>query len=85
MYIYIYIYISTFYCIYCKKGRDKMKIYFIENLLCEAFFFRFSLLKNFLQNIPCKNTLNHLNVTIHNKNNSIRSTTCFKKARCSNA
>ena len=59
---------------------------FIENLTREAFFFfffRFTLLKNFLHNLQCRNTLNHLNITIHNKNNSIRSTTCFRKACCS--
>ena len=56
---------------------------FIENLPCEDFFFRFTLLRKFLHNLQCKNTLDHLNITIHNKNNSIRSTTCFRKARCS--
>ena len=45
----------------------------------------FTLLRKFLHNLQWKNTLNHLNITIHNKNNSIRSTTCFRKARCSSA
>ena len=38
-----------------------------------------------MHNLQFKNTLNHLNITIHNKNNSIRSTTCFRKAGCSSA
>ena len=58
---------------------------FIENLPCEDFFFRFTLLRKFLHNLQCKNTLNHLNFTNHNKNNYIRSTTSFRKTRCSSA
>ena len=38
-----------------------------------------------MHKLQCKNTLNHLNITIYNKNHSIRSTTCFRKARCSSA
>ena len=41
---------------------------FIENLPREDFFFRVTLLRKFLHNLQRKSTLNHLNITIHNKN-----------------
>ena len=60
-------------------------IFLLKIYRVKPFFFRFTVLRKFLHNLQCKNTLNHLNITIHNKSNPIRSTTCFRKTRCSRA